>query len=111
MFGREHKARADQLEAELRIVRDEHDRQRQVLIRDLRAEFEDDLLSRLRLEIRDERLVFNRHRALVEQLKEPLRALLPEAVHGLDVSAPVIPHQKAEARIRHVLTELDEFKK
>jgi hypothetical protein len=96
----------ERLQTELRLTREEYDRQRAGLVADIRDAFEEDIIGRLRREYREERFAANRRHNQLLRLAELTRALL--RVNALDPSAPVIEPEKAERSIRRLLGEIEE---
>jgi hypothetical protein len=99
-----HLAEVARLGNELAFVRAEHDRQREILIRDLRDAVADDITGRVRGETKEERDALMRHRDRFVRLLRACQTLLPEA--RKDASIAVLSEEQVLAEIRAVLREL-----
>jgi hypothetical protein len=94
----------ERLENELAFVRAEHDRQREVLIRDLRDALAEDITGRVRGETKEERDALMRHRDRFVRLLRACQTLLPEARR--EASIAVFSEEQVLAEIRAILREL-----
>jgi hypothetical protein len=103
------KAQVAELEAELRITREEHDRQRQVLLRDLHTTIEHDITGRLRQENKEQVAEAKRRHGQLLRLAELSRAVL--RIDAFDFRAPLLDPEKAEKAIRKLLLEIEEGEK
>jgi hypothetical protein len=103
------RARVNELETEMRILCELHEKQRVDLLRDLRGEIEQDIIGRLRVENKEQVAeAKRRHRQLI-RLAELARAVL--RLDAFDPRAPVIDQAKAEQLVRRLLVEIEESEK
>jgi hypothetical protein len=84
--------------AELALTREEHDRQRQALIRDLKDEFGPEIEARVRAETAREHRHAMRREKTLRNLISYTRQLLRLDYH--DPTAPALPPEQAEQQIK-----------
>ena len=99
-------AEVERLKAELRITREENERQRVCLIQDLRDAFAQDIEGRVRGETREERDALTRHHERFLRLIRAAQTLIPEARSNPEL--PVYSEEHVLAQIRNILRELGE---
>src|SRR5215204_7409793 len=100
-----HNREVERLQTELRLTREENERQRVCLIQDLRDSFAQDIEGRVRGETREERRALKQHRDRFYRLIKVSQSFLPES--RTDPTLPVFTEEEVLREIREILRELE----